>query len=210
MPGEVKVIEKTGKTVEEAVEIALAELGIAREDAEIEVLEEGTKGLFGIIGTRAAKVRVRENKRPEKLISAFLDEVFEAMGIEADIDLSLNDDQYYVSFKGKDLGILIGRRGDTLDALQYLVSLAVNRQVEKRVKIILDVEQYRRRREETLIRLAERLSDKVRRTRKNVVLEPMNPQERRVIHTALQDDASVFTFSQGNEPFRKVVISPKK
>lgn len=210
MPGEVKEIEKTGKTIDEAVEIALAELGINREDAEIEVLEEGNKGLFGIIGSRAAKVRVKENRRPEKVISAFLDEVFAAMGIEADLDFTQNEDQYYVSFKGKDLGILIGRRGDTLDALQYLVNLVVNRQMEKRVKIILDVEEYRRRREETLVRLAERLSEKVRRTKRNVVLEPMNPHERRVIHTALQNDASVFTFSQGNEPFRKVVISPKK
>lgn len=101
MPGEVKEIEKTGKTIEEAVEIALAELGINREDAEIEVLEEGNKGLFGIIGSRAAKVRVKENKRPEKVISTFLDEVFAAMGIEADLDFAQNEDQYYVSLKGR-------------------------------------------------------------------------------------------------------------
>jgi len=210
MPGEIREAEKTGKTVEEAVEFALAELGISKEDAEIEVLEEGNKGLFGIIGSRAARVKVKEKKRPEKIIHSYLEKIFQAMHIEAKTDLQFDGEQYYVSFQGKDLGILIGRRGDTLDALQYLVNLVVNRQVEKRVRIVLDVEEYRRRREETLIRLAQRLSEKVKRTRKHVVLEPMNPQERRVIHTALQNDASVYTFSQGNEPFRKVVISPKK
>jgi len=210
MPGEIRQAEKTGKTVEEAVEFALAELGISKEDAEIEILEEGNKGLFGIIGSRAARVKVKEKKRPEKIIQSFLEKIFQAMHIEAKTDLQFDGEQYYVSFQGKELGILIGRRGDTLDALQYLVNLVVNRQVEKRVRIVLDVEEYRRRREETLIRLAQRLSEKVKRTRKHVVLEPMNPQERRVIHTALQNDASVYTFSQGNEPFRKVVISPKK
>jgi spoIIIJ-associated protein len=210
MPGEIRQAEKTGKTVEEAVEFALAELGIGKEDAEIEILEEGNKGLFGIIGSRAARVKFKEKKRPEKIIQSFLEKIFQAMHIEAKTDLQFDGEQYYVSFQGKELGILIGRRGDTLDALQYLVNLVVNRQVEKRVRIVLDVEEYRRRREETLIRLAQRLSEKVKRTRKHVVLEPMNPQERRVIHTALQNDASVYTFSQGNEPFRKVVISPKK
>ncbi|NLK51398.1 MAG: protein jag [Syntrophomonadaceae bacterium] len=210
MPGEVREVEKTGKNIEEAVEIALAELEIDREDAEIEILEEGNKGLFGIIGNRAARVIVKEKKRPEKIIRAFIEKVFEAMHIEAEMQLRTDGDHFYVNFHGKDLGILIGRRGDTLDALQYLVSLAVNREVQKRVRIILDVEEYRRRREETLMRLAQRLSEKVRRTQKHVVLEPMNPQERRVIHTALQNDPAVYTFSQGNEPYRKVVISPKK
>lgn len=205
-----KTIERAGKTVEEAVESGLAEMQLGREDVEIEVLEEPNKGLFGLIGNRLARVKITEKMTPEKIAVSFVREVFETMGIEAEIQVQENEEQYYISFHGKDLGILIGRRGDTLDALQYLVNLVVNRRTEKRVRFVLDVEEYRRRREETLVRLAERLSDKVKRTRKHVVLEPMNPQERRVIHTALQNDPSVYTFSQGNEPYRKVVISPKK
>jgi len=210
MPGEEKIVESTGKSIEEAVESALAELGIELADAEVEVLEEGNKGLFGIIGSRSARVRVRDVKRLDKLIQSFLQDVFRVMDIQAETQIEIEEENYHVCFRGDDLGILIGRRGDTLDALQYLVNLVVNRQSDKRIRIILDVDEYRRRREETLVRLAQRLSEKVRRTQRNVVLEPMNPQERRVIHTALQNDDTVFTFSQGNEPFRKVVISPKK
>ena len=208
---ELRIVERTGKTVEEAVETGLAELGLGREEVEIEVLEEPNKGLFGIIGSRLARVRLTEKPTPDKIAAKFLQKVFAAMGVNAEIQIrSSGNNQYDLSFHGKDLGILIGRRGETLDALQYLVNLVVNRQTSMRVKLVLDVEEYRRRREDTLVRLAQRLSDKVKRTRKNVVLEPMNPQERRVIHTALQNDPSVYTFSQGHEPYRKVVISPKK
>lgn len=208
---EFRIVERTGRTVEEAVEAGLAELELGREEVEVEVLEEPNKGLFGIIGSRLARVRLTEKPTPPKIAEKFLHKVLAAMGVSAEIQVqSSGNNQYYLSFHGKDLGILIGRRGDTLDALQYLVNLVVNRRTSTRVKLVLDVEEYRRRREDTLVRLAQRLSDKVKRTRKNVVLEPMNPQERRVIHTALQNDPSVYTFSQGNEPYRKVVISPKK
>ncbi|NPV92464.1 MAG: protein jag [Firmicutes bacterium] len=210
MNQELKTIESAGRTVDEAVGFGLAELGLQREDVEVEVLEEPNKGLFGLIGNRQAKVRLTEKITPDKIAVGFVKEVFENMGVKADIQVEGGDEQYHISFHGPELGILIGRRGDTLDALQYLVNLVVNRRTEKRIRFVLDVEEYRRRREETLVRLAQRLSDKVKRTRKHVVLEPMNPQERRVIHTALQNDPSVYTFSQGNEPYRKVVISPKK
>lgn len=205
-----KMVEKSGKTIDEAIEAALAELGVGRENVEIEVLEEGNKGIFGIIGVRLARVRLTVKDDPAGRAVAFLEEIFKSMNVQAQIDVKMNGDDIYICFSGKDLGILIGRRGDTLDALQYLVNLAVNKSGEKRVKIVLDVEEYRKRREETLVKLAHRLSDKVKRTKKNVVLEPMNPHERRVIHTALQNDPSVYTFSQGNEPYRKVVISLKK
>ncbi|NPV26816.1 MAG: protein jag [Firmicutes bacterium] len=205
-----KMVEKSGKTIDEAIEAALAELGVGRENVEIEVLEEGNKGIFGIIGVRLARVRLTVKDDPAGRAVAFLEEIFKSMNVQAQIDVKMNGDNIYICFSGKDLGILIGRRGDTLDALQYLVNLAVNKSGEKRVKIVLDVEEYRKRREETIVKLAHRLSDKVKRTKKNVVLEPMNPHERRVIHTALQNDPSVYTFSQGNEPYRKVVISLKK
>lgn len=210
MSQELRVTEKTGKTVEEAISAGLTELGLTREEAEVEILEEPSKGILGLIGSRPARVRIREKLRADKVASQFLQEVLTTMQIAAEVKISQEKECFYISFYGKDLGILIGRRGETLDALQYLVNLAVNRRVEEKVKIFLDVEEYRRRREETLIRLAQRLSDKVKRTKKHIVLEPMNSQERRVIHTALQNDPAVYTFSQGNEPYRKVVISPRK
>jgi len=205
-----RTVEKVGKTVDEAVEAGLGELKLARDQVEIQVLEEPTKGLFGLIGNRLARVKLVEKPGPDKIAVDFVEQIFAAMGITAEIEISGQEEDYQMSFRGQDLGILIGRRGDTLDALQYLVNLAVNRKSDRKVRLVLDVEEYRKRREETLIRLAQRLSDKVRRTRKNVILEPMSPQERRVIHTALQNDSSVYTYSQGNEPYRKVVISPKK
>lgn len=205
-----RTVEKVGKTVDEAVEAGLGELKLARDQVEIQVLEEPTKGLFGLIGNRLARVKLVEKPGPDKIAVDFVKQIFAAMGITAEIEISGQEEDYQMSFRGQDLGILIGRRGDTLDALQYLVNLAVNRKSDRKVRLVLDVEEYRKRREETLIRLAQRLSDKVRRTRKNVILEPMSPQERRVIHTALQNDSSVYTYSQGNEPYRKVVISPKK
>jgi len=210
MSQELRVTEKAGKTVEEAISTALAELGLTREEAEIEILEEPSKGIFGLIGSRPARVRVKEKLQPDKVACQFLQEVLRAMQIAAEVKVNKENEGFYISFYGKDLGILIGRRGETLDALQYLVNLAVNRRLEEKVKIFLDVEEYRRRREETLIKLAQRLSDKVKRTKKHIVLEPMNSLERRVIHTALQNDPAVYTFSQGNEPYRKVVISPRK
>lgn len=205
-----KSVEKTGKTIDEAINAALQELGAGRDSVEIEVIEEANKGIFGLIGARSARVRVVVKDDPAQRAVSFLEEVFKSMGVQAQMDVKKKGDEIYIGFSGKELGILIGRRGDTLDALQYLANLAVNKNSEKRIRILLDVEEYRKRREETLIKLALRLSDKVKKTRKNVVLEPMNPHERRVIHTALQNDDSVYTFSQGNEPYRKVVISLKK
>lgn len=200
---------KTAKTVDEAVAEALQELNVDRERAKVEVLEEPQKGLFGLIGNRLAKVKVTVSEDPVKLAKEFLYKVCDEMGVNVYIEDMTVDEYIYLSFSGKDLGILIGRRGETLDALQYLTNLVVNKQVEDRVKFILDVQGYRKRREETLRKLAQRLSDKVKRTGNKIVLEPMNPHERRVIHTALQKDNRVNTYSEGEEPYRKVVIAPK-
>jgi len=165
--------------------------------------------LFGL-RARMAKVRITLEDDPVKVAKSFLEDVFQAMGVSAKTEVRRNGEYIQLTLHGPDLGILIGRRGETLDALQYLVNLAVNRKTQERVKFILDVEGYRRRREQTLVKLAQRLSEKVKRTGHNVVLEPMNPHERRVIHTALQNDKQVYTYSEGDEPFRKVVISLKK
>lgn len=206
-----KVVEKTGKTVEEAIEAALAYLRISRERARIEVLEEpAKKGLFGLLGMTQARVRVTYEDNPGEAAVAFLEKVCQEMGVEAGFDVSQEGDFWHINISGPELGILIGRRGDTLEALQYLTNLAVGKQVGERVRIIVDVEGYRQRREETLIRLAKRLSEKVKRTGGRVVLEPMNPHERRIIHTALQDESRIATFSEGEEPNRRVVISLKR
>lgn len=202
-----KEIEVSGRTVEEAIENALKSLGAKREEVEISILEEGSKGFLGLLGSRQARVKVVLPDSPEKVISEFLSKVLADMGVEAGVEIRPREGYFFVSFHGRDLGILIGRRGETLDALQYLTNLAVNRILHNKVKIILDVEGYRKRREQTLINLARRLSKRVKETGNRIVLEPMNPQERRVIHTALQNDSQILTFSEGQEPNRKVVIA---
>ncbi|PKM80448.1 MAG: protein jag [Firmicutes bacterium HGW-Firmicutes-14] len=205
-----KEVVKRGKTIEEAIEAALRELGLDKDETEIEVLEEPSKGLFGLLGSKDAKVKVREIINPGKKAIRLLKEIFNHMKIEVNIETEESEGYTKLNLIGPDLGILIGRRGDTLDALQYYINLAANKNAEKRNRFVLDVEGYRQRREETLSKLAHRLADKARRKGKDVVLEPMNPHERRVIHTALQNHRDVFTYSEGEEPFRKIIIAPKK
>ena len=206
-----KVAEKTAKTVDEAIEAALLELGVDRERVSIEILETPSKkGIFGILGTRLARVRASFEDDPGLIASGFIKKVCRAMDVEANVEVVKKAEYFHINILGEDLGILIGRRGDTLEALQYLTNLAVTRQISERVRIIVDVEGYRQRREETLVRLAKRLSDKVKRTGSRITLEPMNPHERRIIHTALQDDARISTFSEGEEPNRRVVIALKR
>lgn len=206
-----KVTEKNGKTVEEAIAAGLVEFGINRERAIIEVLEEPAKrGLFGLLGMTAARVRISYEDEPGEVALNFVQRVCAAMDVDAKCDLGKQAEFWAVNISGPELGILIGRRGETLEALQYLTNLAVAKQVAERARIIVDVEGYRLRREETLVRLAKRLSDKVKRTGSRVVLEPMNPHERRIIHTALQDENRIATFSEGEEPNRRVVISLRR
>lgn len=202
-----KEIETFGRTVDEAVAAALKTLKAKKEEVEIEVLEEGSKGFLGLLGSRQARVRVVVRESPEKLIKEFLDRILQDMNMDVGIEIKPREGYYFVNFYGKHLGILIGRRGETLDALQYLCNLAVNRRLKNRVKIIIDIEGYRKKREQTLVNLARRLSAKVKETGNKIVLEPMNPHERRIIHTALQNERDICTSSEGQEPNRKVVIS---
>jgi spoIIIJ-associated protein len=203
-------IEGNGSTIEEATRDALDQLGIAPQDAEIEVLDSGSKGFLGIIGNKQARVRIRMRLAPDKAIAEFLEQVIGIMGLDVGFQVTQEEGCWKVSLDGRDVRILIGRRGETLNALQLIASLAVNGRLENRVRLIIDAERYRERREETLQRLAERLSERVHRTGQEVVLEPMTPNERRVIHMALQDNPWVETGSIGDEPNRKVVIGPKK
>ena len=204
-----KFAEKTGKTVEEAVKNALEALNVTEDQVDIQVLEEPNKGIFGLIGSRPARVRVTVKEDPKQIAAEFLDQMLQGMGIEATYNMKLEKDILYVDVVGRDMGVLIGRRGQTLDAIQYLVSLVVNKNREDYLKVIMDTENYRRKREETLVRLAKKLAYKVQVTKEDIVLEPMNPYERRIIHAALQNHPKVVTRRQGEEPFRKVIIAAK-
>lgn len=203
-------VEKEGKTVESAIEEALNELNIEQEDAEIEIIDEGSKGLFGIIGGRNALVRVRKKVDYEKAVREFLEPIFNAMSINGDLEVSMEEDCLNVRVYADDIGIIIGRRGETLDALQYLLGLVVNKSSEKFLRVVLDVGNYREKREETLEKLAKKLAGKVAKNRKSITLEPMNPYERRIIHATLQNYRNIETYSVGDEPNRKVVIRYKR
>ena len=203
-------IRKTAKTVEEAIAAALAELGVSREEADITVIDEGTKGFLGMFGGKDAVVLVKKNFQPEREAESFLREIFLTMGLIVKIKAELKDKHLFVELTGDDMGILIGKRGQTLDALQYLVNLVVNKKSPYYISVMLDTENYRQRRRETLESLAFNLAKKVKHTRRNVVLEPMNPYERRIIHSALQNDRYVTTYSEGEEPYRNVVITLKR
>lgn len=205
-----RAVEKSARTVEEAVALALQELGVAREQVNVEVLEEGTKGFLGIIGGKAARVRVTVNERVCDRAVRLVQDVICAMELEAQVVTREEGDTVFVNLEGKNLGVLIGRRGETLNALEYLVNVAVKRSSDEKKRVVLDVEGYRKKREETLQRLALRLAEKARRRGRSVVLEPMNPQERRIIHTTLRGRDDIYTFSEGEEPFRKIVIAPRK
>lgn len=204
-----KAVEISAKTVEEAVKIALDQLGLEEDEVNIDVIEQPNKGFLGLLGTKNALVRVEEKFNPVKYSLSFLKNILEKMDLDPQIDIEENNEYITFNLSGNDLGVLIGRRGDTLDSLQFLVNLVVNKRSLQRKKIILDVENYRSRRKETLINLANRLADKARKTGKKIVLEPMSPQERRIIHLTLQDNKFISTYSEGEEPFRKVIIVPK-
>lgn len=203
----------TGKTLSDAVTNALIALETSRDNLEYEVIEKGSNGFLGI-GARDAKIRAKLKVLPKKSIeevaSDFLKSVFQAMNLEVKVIINVHEDMMDVELSGDEMGILIGKRGQTLDSLQYLLSLVVNKESESYVKVKVDTENYRQRRRETLEGLAKNIAFKVKRTKRSVSLEPMNPFERRVIHSALQNDRYVTTKSEGEEPYRHVVVSLKK
>ena len=199
-------IRKSAKTVE----AALAELGATREEVDITVIDEGSKGFLGMFGSKDAVVLVKKNFDPEKEAETFLKEVFLSMGLIVKIKAELKDKHLFVELTGDDMGILIGKRGQTLDAIQYLTSLVINKDSDKYVKVVVDAENYRAKRQKTLEQLANRLAAKVIKTKKYVRLEPMNPYERKVIHATLQQNPNITTRSEGEEPYRRVIIELKK
>ena len=202
-------IERVGKTVEDAIEDALKILDCSRDEVDIKVIDQGAKGFLGLVGSRPARVSVSKKLGPVELVEKFLEEITSAMGINVTLETNRKDKHLYVNLIGQNMGILIGKRGQTLDSLQYLTNLVVNRCGVPEFSVILDTENYRKRRKETLEGLALSLARKVKVTKKNVVLEPMSRYERHVIHMVLQRDSQIRTYSDGNEPYRNVVIAPK-
>ncbi len=202
---------KSGKTVEEALALALEELGVSENDVTYKVIEEASKGFLGI-GAKEATVEVQLKAVTKKDIAAgFLSGLFDSMGMEVEITSEKTDEGISIELAGDDMGIVIGKRGDTLDSLQYLTSLVVNKDKsrDEYTRVSIDTEGYRNKREDSLKALSQRLANKVARSGKKYTLEPMNPYERRIIHANLQDNEDVTTFSVGEEPYRKVVIAPK-
>ena len=204
-------IEVSAKTVDEALTEASISLGIPSSEIEYEVVEKGSTGFLGI-GSKNAVIKARKKFSVEESVKEFLKSVFAAMEMEVEIIVKINEEEKTidVELKGEDMGILIGKRGQTLDSLQYLTNLAVNKNSENYYKVKVDTEDYRKRRKDTLENLAKNIAYKVKRTKRSVELEPMNPFERRVIHSALQNDRFVTTHSEGEEPYRHVVVTLKK
>ena len=232
-------IVTSGKTVEEAVRQGLAMLGTTEDQVAVNVLEQPSKGFLGLIGVKGAKVELtllskppavppkggrsedrnlesqkdlssNTDQDPYQEAASFIKDVGENMGLQVDVEIAQKKDATVLNISGNDLGMIIGRRGQTLDALQYLANIIANRYSDSYIRIILDAENFRERRKKTLEDLAVRLAGRVVRTRKEVALEPMPPQERKVIHSKLQDHPEVKTFRKGEEPNRRVVIALKQ
>ncbi|NRY60962.1 RNA-binding cell elongation regulator Jag/EloR [Clostridium beijerinckii] len=206
-----KSVEVEGKTVEEALNKALSELDANKDMVDIEILDHGSKGLFNVIGVKPARIRVSKKYNYIEEARNFIVHILKGMEVEATIDIKEENDSIIINLSGEKMGVIIGYRGETLDSIQYLVSLVVNKVHElPHKKVILDTEDYRSKREETLKGVAIKTANRVKKTRKSFKLEPMNPYERRIIHSALQEDAFVNTYSEGEEPFRRVVVELKK
>ena len=204
-------IEVSAKTVDDAITEASIKLGTTSDKIEYEVIEKGSTGFLGI-GSKNAVIKACKKFSVDGEVLEFLNNVFRAMDMEVEVLINVNETnrQIDVELKGDDMGVLIGKRGQTLDSLQYLTSLAINKSSENYYKVKVDTEDYRKRRKETLENLARNIAYKVKKTRRSVALEPMNPFERRIIHSALQNDRYVTTHSEGDEPYRHVVVTLKR
>ena len=204
-------IEVSAKTVDDAITEASIKLGTTSDKIEYEVIEKGSTGFLGI-GSKNAVIKACKKFSVDGEVLEFLNNVFRAMDMEVEVLVNVNENNHQidVELKGDEMGVLIGKRGQTLDSLQYLTSLAINKNSENYYKVKVDTEDYRKRRRETLENLARNIAYKVKKTRRPVDLEPMNPFERRIIHSALQNDRYVTTHSEGDEPYRHVVVTLKR
>lgn len=204
-------IEISAKTVSEAITEACQKLEITSDKLIYEVIDEGSTGFLGL-GSKPAVIKAAKKNSVVDNARDFLNDVFAAMNLSAEIKIEFDDQEnnMNIELSGEEMGVIIGKRGQTLDSLQYLVSLVINKDTDDYIRVKVDTENYRERRKETLENLAKNIAYKVKRTRKSVSLEPMNPYERRIIHSVLQNDKFVTTHSEGEEPFRRVVVTLKK
>lgn len=202
-------LEFKGKTKDEALMQASVELGVPSTDLEYEVISEETKGFLGI-GSKPCIIKARKNKTFLDDVKEYLDSLFKAMDIQTEIQMDFDEEENVLSInlEGPEMGILIGKRGQTLDALQYIITLAINKKSESRIRVKLDTENYRARRKETLENLAKNIAFKVKRSKRSFALEPMNPYERRIIHTSVQKVNGAISWSEGENANRHVVIGP--
>jgi spoIIIJ-associated protein len=205
----VRSVEKTGRTVEEAVEAALSEMGLTKDDVTIEVLLEPSRGFLGLLGGKDARVRVTPKRDRADMAKEFVAGLLERMGLEVAIEVRPRGEVLSLDIVGDDMGLLIGRHGETLRALEFLTNLASGRGGGEVKRVLVDVSGYRKRRERELEEIAKALARRVQRTGESATTHPLDARDRRVIHVALQDDSSVSTHSEGEEPFRRVVVSPK-
>jgi len=213
-------VETEGKTVEEAISKACEELQASREDLDIEVLTNGTSGFLGLVGGKRAQIRATlkettlptnvSNDQAAQTAKKTLQDLLGLLGIKAVVDLKEEPERILLNIQGDGSGLLIGRKGQTLDALEYLINKIVHKGAEDKKRIVVDTENYRSRREESLIRLAHRLGEKAKRLGRPVTISPMSAHDRRIIHLALQDDTNLRTRSLGTGLYRKLVISPEK
>ena len=203
--------EFSAKTVDEALTEALIKLETTSDQIEYEVIERESTGLLGLF-SKPARIRVCKKEDVQDIVRDFLNRLFENMNLNVEVEMNFDEEEkiIYVELKGDEMGVLIGKRGQTLDSIQYLTSLVANKNRDEYIKIKMDTENYRERRKETIENLAKNIAIKVKKTRRPATLEPMNPYERRLIHAALQDDKYVETYSEGEEPFRKVIVNISK
>lgn len=202
-------IEVLDKTVEGAIEKGLEQLGVKKENAEIEVIAEPGTGFLGLLGSKAAKVTLSVKQEPKEYIKQLLGNILDKIGVNGEINIEENDEEFLINVSGKNLGILIGRRGQNLNSLQYLTNIIMRRQFEKfNGRVIIDAENYRQERERSLVQLAMNMAYKAEKQNQPINMEPMTPQERRIIHITLKDNPGIRTYSVGDEPHRKVVIAP--
>jgi len=204
------IIEKS--TVDEAIEAALKELEAEKNEVEVEIIKEPTKGLLSFLGSKVAKVKVSVINGPEEKTRRFFDILLKKMNIEADLEIKYAANILKVDIikiNEDDKGIIIGKRGKNLDEIQFLLNLIINKGRENYIRVTFNVEDYREKREETLKRLAKKMAEKCKYYNHKVKLEPMNPYERRIIHSTLQEEKDIITYSEGDEPYRKVVIDKR-
>ncbi len=204
-------IEISAKTVADAITDACQKFEVTSDKLDYIVVDEGSSGFLGI-GSKPALIKAKVKSSVTDKAKDFLNEVFDAMKMVVVVDVKYDEENrnLNVDLSGDEMGVLIGKRGQTLDSLQYLLSLVVNKETEEYIRVKVDTEDYRKRRKETLENLAKNIAYKVKRTKRSVSLEPMNPYERRIIHSALQNDKYVTTHSEGDEPFRRVVVTLKR